>query len=132
MEDSEIIGKEFRFGFHLSAIPDVRRDTHVVKEVIHYKDGTSKPHLRIIENFKRPFWITKEHYQKHKDKKECELLDRVTQYTATESGLARAVLTRLGSRYNGKKTLRDALPSPYIYGLDVSGLTMMKYYYSKK
>lgn len=132
MEDSEIIGKEFRFGFHLSAIPDVRRDTHVVKEVIHYKDGTSKPHLRIIENFKRPFWITKEHYQKHKDKKECELLDRVIQYTATESGLARAVLTRLGSRYNGKKTLRDALPSPYIYGLDVSGLTMMKYYYSKK
>ena len=69
MENNEIIAKEFRSAFHLSAIPNVRKDVHVLKEVVHYKDGRIVPELRIIENFKRPFWVTKEHYQNHKEKK---------------------------------------------------------------
>lgn len=132
MENNEIIAKEFRSAFHLSAIPNVRKDIHVLKEVVHYKDGRIVPELRIIENFKRPFWVTKEHYQNHKEKKECEALDRVNQFEATESNLARAVLTRLGSKYNGKTNLRDALPSPYVYGLNISAATMIKHYYTKK
>ena len=132
MEGKEIIGREFRFGYHLQAIPDKRKDTHVIKEILHYSDGTTEPQLRILEEFKRPFWITKEHYKKHKEKKESESLEHVNKYFATESDLPKEVLSRLGGMYNGKKTRRDAIASPYVYGLDVDALTMMKQYYTTR
>lgn len=132
MTPKVIVGREFRHGCHVPAEDGVRDDMHVVKEVLHYEDGTSEPALRFIRNFKRPFWVTKEHYQNHKEKKESELLERVNMYTATDSGLGKAVLSRLGSRYIGKTNLRDAKDNPYIYGIDIKALTMIKHGYMKK
>lgn len=128
----EIIGRECVFVTHLEAMQDVREDTHIVKEILHYKDGTYERKLRLIKNFKRPFWITKQHYQNHQQKKESEELERLNEYTATQSNLGREVATRLGGRYIGKTTLRDVSASPYVYGIDVDSKTMIKHQYQTK
>jgi hypothetical protein len=128
----EILGKECKFIFWLPAIPDVREDTHVIKEVIHYKDGTKENNLKVLSNFKRPFWITKPHLQQHKDKKESEYIENLNKYTSTQSELGKNVAMRLGNRYIGKTSLRDVQDSPFVYGLDVdSKVTIKKLYLDK-
>jgi len=129
---AEIIGKECKFVVHLPKISGQRPDTHVIKERLHYSDGTTRPNLKIIKNFKRPFWVTKEHYRKHKDKKEVEELERVNEHFSTESDLGRNIATRLGSRYNGIYKLRDVIDSPYIYGIDTKSVAIIKKLYMDK
>ena len=64
-------GYEFRFATHIPY--KVNDDDYiVVKENIHYTDNTIEPHIRIIKNFKRDFYVTKQAYRNHKDKKESE------------------------------------------------------------
>lgn len=132
----KIIGKECKNVFWLPKInsedPDIKReDTHVIKEIIHYDDGTTSKNLRVVENFQRPFWVTKEHYQNHKDKKEAEFEDRLNKYTSTQSDLGSNVAMRLGKRYIGKTSIRDVSDSPYIYGLDINSKTFIKHNYQK-
>lgn len=130
--EKEILGRECKFVTWLHAIPDVREDTHVVKEVIHYKDGTFENKLRIIYNYQRPFWVTKPHLQTYKEKKESEYLDNVNEYKSTQSDLGRAIASRLGGRYIGKYSLRDIKPSPFIYGIDVNSRTMIHKLYMER
>ena len=109
-----------------------RPDTHVVKELITFKDGSKKSNLRMIKNFKKPFWVTKLHNQRHKQKKESENIENLNRFSATESGMGKEVAMRLGGRYIGLKTLRDVRDSPYVYGLDVSSKAYVKKMYLDK
>ena len=130
---SEMIGRECKFVIHIPKDENINRpDLHFIKEVIHYSDGTKKRNIRVIENFKRPFYITKPHYQTHKDKKESELLKRLNIYKSTQSDLAKNIATRLGSKYVGVKSLRDVVSSPYVYGIDVSSTAIIKKMYMDK
>jgi len=129
---SKIIARECKFVVHLPFVPDYREDTHVVKETLHYEDGTYKDNLRTITNFRRPFYITKPFYQKHKDKKESEELDRLNRYTSTDSDLGRNIAARLGSRYNGITDLRGVKDNPYIYGADITAASVIKHEYQKR
>ena len=88
--------------------------------------------LRIIKNFKRPYWITRDVWQNHRDKKEYESLDKVVMYESTDTDLATSILGKLGNRFLGKKTMYDAGRSPYVYGTNVSALTIMKKSYLNK
>ena len=97
-----VIGHECKFVFHVPKIEEDkdkrisgRPDIHVIKEIIHYEDGKREKKLRIVENFQRPFWITKPHYQNHKDKKECELIDRTNVFYSSQSDLGKNVAIRL-------------------------------------
>lgn len=132
MKKEDIIGAECRFVTHLNAIPDVREDVHVIKEVLHMKNGDKVPNIRVVKNYKKPFWVTKEHYQNYKQKKEAESLDRVNKFESTESDMAINVAAKLGSRYNGVKNLRQVRDSPFIYGLDVSSKAYIKKAYKDK
>lgn len=116
---------------HIPAEEGVRDDTHVVKETITYTDGTTKKNLRVIPNYKRPFWITKEHYRNHKQKKESEELKKLNQYWSTQSDLAKETGMRLGM-YGKKLTMRDTSRSPYLYGTDVDSRVYLKNHYIKK
>lgn len=128
-----LTGVECKFVMHIPADPVLnRQDVHYVKEVFHYKDGSSIRNFRPVVNFKRRFWVTKEHKQNHKQKKETELLSNVNEYTTTQSDLVKNVAARLGPRFTGCKQFRDISVSPYIYGLDVTGADEIKYLYSKK
>lgn len=136
--EKKITGIECKFSMWLPKIVDnytgeiTRKDTHVVKERIHYSDGTTEPNLRIIENFKRPFWTTKEHFQNHKEKKETEHVDRLNRHLSTESDLGRNIAIQLGKRYTGKTNIRDVRDSPYIYGIDINSKTFLKNTYRTK
>ena len=125
-DPDRIKAREAKFIMHLPEIPDFRPDVHIVKEVLHMEDGRLVPNLRVIEHFKRPFWVTKEPYRKHKQKKESEELNKVNKYYATQSRLAKEIGARLGNGYIGVKTMRDVANSPYLYGCDVDSRTFLK------
>ncbi len=109
-----------------------REDTHVVKEVIVYKDGTRKPNLRIIKNFKRPFYITKPHFRNHNDKKEFEELSKVQTYSSTQSDLPNNIATKIGMNGYKRNVYRDVLRSPYLYGSDVPSTAILSKSYEDK
>lgn len=132
INNDEIIGKECVFVTYLPGIEGYRNDTHLIKEIVHFKNGTKERRLRVIENFKRPFWITKPHYQNHKQKKESEFLDRVNQFSSTQTDLIKNVSARLGGRYVGKPDYRKVSDNPYVYGIDVDARTMIKQAYIAK
>lgn len=131
-KENKIIGRECKHVFHLPAIENFREDTHVIKEVIHYKNGDLKNKLRVISNYKRPYYITKQPYQNHSEKKEAEELIRVNKYADTQSNLHRGIASRLGSRYTYAKSLRDVRDSPYVYGIDINSKTYIKQAYLEK
>lgn len=128
-----IIARECRFVTHLRKT-ETREDTHLVKELIHYEDGTKEPFLRILKNYLRPFYVTKEHFRNHKDKKESELLSRLIEYHSTESDLAENIAKRLKGTFPRRQfpTMYDVSASPYLYGTDISTANLIKHAYSVK
>lgn len=109
-----------------------RPDTHIVKEQITFKDGSKKANIRVIKDFKKPFWITKPHLRKHKQKKESEKIENLNEYSSTESGIGKEVAIRLGGRYIGRTNIRDIRDDPYVYGLDISSRAYIKKMYMDK
>jgi len=109
---------------------EIGKDIHIVKEVS-YEDGIYKDNIRVIRDYKRPFWITKEIYRDYKDKKEAEDIKKVTMYWSTESNLRYNIPKHLGDRYIGVKDLRTVKDSPYVYGIDVDSRTFLKRSYQK-
>lgn len=107
------------------------KDIHLVKEQIHYDDGTIKPNVRIIEDYIRPFWITKKGLQKHNSKKEWEHIDNLIEFKCTQTKLRESVARALQKPwFNGP--LRELCQSPYVYGVDVNATSLIKYDYKQK
>lgn len=129
----EILGIECKFVQHIPKDDLINRpDMHYVKEVIHYSDGSLEPNFKMIKNYQRPFWITKEHKKNHKQKKETEDINNLNMYTSTQSDLAQNVQIRLNRGYRKVTSLRDVAGSPYVYGLDIDGRSDIKFRYKQK
>lgn len=126
-----IKNRECKFVLYFPKL-EIDDDIHMVKEVITYEDGSVKKDLRVIYNFKRPFWITKEYFRKYKQKKESEDIDKLNKYHATQKVLHKEIATRLGPKYIGCKTMRDVSDSPYLYGTDIDTRALIKHAYSEK
>jgi hypothetical protein len=108
-----------------------KHDWHMVKELIHFKDGTSVPNIRYVKNFKKKFWVTAPRYRTYKQKREWETLDRLIEGESTESDINLAVAKSLDQYHlatQGHK-LRD---SPYVYGLDIPSTVALKQVYYEK
>jgi len=132
-ERGGLLGIECKFVRHIPADPLMdRQDMHYIKEVYHYKDGSSIRNLRPLANYQRSFWLTKEHKRNHEQKKESEELENVNEYKTTQSDLIKTVASRLGGKYIGCKQLRDITANPYIYGIDVTSSDEIAYKYTKK
>jgi len=116
---------------HLSK-KEVGEDIHIVREVLHHPDGKKERNIRIIKDFKRPFWVTKPIYRNYDEKKESEELDKVDKFKSTESDLLKNIVPRLGDRYMGLTDLRRVKDSPYLYGIDVDSRTILKKIYMEK
>lgn len=54
-----IINRECRFATYVKPPNYSDPDLHVVKEILHLEDKTSVPNMRLVWDYKRPFWITK-------------------------------------------------------------------------
>lgn len=106
-------------------------DLHVVKEVQHFADGTTKPNVRFIKDYKRKFGITKPGFQNHQSKKEGELLERLSLFETTQSELLFSVKKALGEPWS-RKQMRELCDSPYIYGTDIMSEALIKRQYMTK
>ncbi len=131
MTDKTYIGRECRFSTFSNHKFD-NNDYHVVKEIIHYSDGTSEPAVKIIENYKRSFYVTKPGQRNHNDKKEWEYLKNVTEFRTTQSQLVKNAARALGEDYKSKLGLRELSNSPYLYGSDILSTSLIKNDYVEK
>ena len=105
-------------------------DTHIVKVVNHLKDGSINKELLIIENYKRPVYITKKDYRTYKQPKEYEFINRCDKYMCSESDLALTISNALGIKAN--KGMYDLRTSPYIFGANSPSEYYLKHEFDKK
>jgi len=129
---AEIKLRECKFVMHVPAIEGVREDFHMVKELVTYDDGTTRNKLTWLRDFKRPFYVTKKHKRRHKQKKEFEYLDNVNTHYSTQSDLANNIAIKIEKGYYKKNNLRDVVDNPYLYGVDVNSCTYIKRIYQEK
>lgn len=119
---------------HVTHIPSTRdnHDAHIIKERIHYSDGTTEPHLQVILNYQRPFYITKPSERNYKDHKEWIKKDRVLEYQSTQSDLYRNIAKALDMYYSPNTQYNQLTSSPYLFGSDISSSALLKQAYAKK
>lgn len=100
-------------------------DAVTVKEKLILKDGSVIDNLRVFVDYERPFWITKPEFRNHKQKKERELISKLTEFRSNERMLVENIKRALGNFYLGN-TIRDVCNNPYIYGTDVPIESLIK------
>lgn len=106
-------------------------DLLVIKEYVHLTDGTRVPNIRMIKNYKREFWVTKEGFRKHKDKLEWDDEKHLQKYTTTQANLNDAIARALG-KPGVKSSLRQLARSPYLYGCDIGTGPLIKKQYAER
>lgn len=131
MSDLNIKGIECRFAIHIPSNHPNIPDVHLIKEQIHYSDGTIKPNIRFIKNFQRSFWITKKNKQNHEQKKEAESLDNLLEIKCTQSDLRNKIAKALDKSWS-KDHIKKLCVSPYIYGAEISSTAVIKKTYMNK
>ena len=107
-------------------------DLLVIKEYEHFEDGTSVPKLRLVRNYERDFWVTREMHRTHQEKKEWEDLQRLQKYKSTDAKLANGIRRALGQAPSKDSRLRMVCRSPYVYGADVTAPVLVKHHYMEK
>ena len=110
--------------------PESRDDLVVVKEIQHLPDGTKKPNLRLIRNYKRSFYLTREAYRDHKDNKEWESINRLQKFTCRQSDLVDRIGQSLG--YRRFRDIGHAGSCEYLYGSDITTPTLIKHKYMEQ
>lgn len=126
-----MLGKECKFVTYVPPPEPGMPDLHVVKELVHYSDGTKVPRLHTIPNYKRKFYVTKKGAQNHKSKKEWEDLSNLNQFESTQDDLPRSIARALGTPWV-RGGLKELCASPYVYGSDILGTALIKQQYEKK
>lgn len=125
----EILGYECRFvTFCQNRRSD--RDLHVVKEIIHTKDGRQIPNIRKIYDYKRPFWIATKSNRKYTQNKEWEDIEKLKKFETTQSRLGIAISRALGKPgFSGD--IRKLYNDPYLYGADILSTALIKERYMR-
>jgi len=127
--DPNIAGYECKHVIYSTARDGEPHDLATIKEVIHFKDGSTKPNLRYLVDYRRPYWITREGWRTHKDKKEWEDEKKLMRCESTQINLPNAILRSLGQIPTRYVSLRQACRSPYVYGADVTTPVLLKRHY---
>ncbi len=124
---------ECKHALYFTANDGSPNDMLLIKEYEYPADNSPrKARLRQLFNYKRPYWITKEPYRNHKDKKEWERLENLQEFRCTEIGLPADVLRKLGRVPAGRMDMRQIAQSPYVYGTDVNSCVLTKHHYLTK
>ena len=127
----EIVARECRFAIHIPERHNIRPDLHLIKEQQHFSDGTVKPAIRLVKDFKRNFWVTKPSARNYKQKREWQHTDNLLQYECTDSQLRDAVAKALGLSHTNDH-LKKLSVSPYLYGTDITAASLIKKGYMDK
>lgn len=126
---SEIKGLECIFSTY-SQNKSTGHDALIVKENVHFKDGTVEPNIRIHIDRKWPFYVTREGFRNHKDKKEWEDISKLQRYYSTRVDLPKNIAKALG--YGTVLPLRSLGNSPYLYGVDIHPTALIKQDYRRR
>lgn len=111
------------------------KDFHLAKEVIHLKNGEKIPNIRFHEDFQRTYWITREGYRKHTQKKEWEDRDRCQEFKTTESRMLMDIARKFhnvrlpdGIKVNvhDPRSMKKLCRIPWIYGTDIMSTAAVK------
>lgn len=100
-------------------------DMLTVKEWITFSNGVRAPNVRLLKDYKRPYWVTKKPLRTHPEKIEFEDMKNLDMFRSTQSNLAKDICFRLGHG-NPKNPIRMLARSPYLYGLDVGPEAFVK------
>jgi hypothetical protein len=129
----KLIGIEAK---HITYVPDQNGGNHdalFIKEVGHFSDGSKRPRLKRIDDYKRPYYVTMPGKQVHKDKRDYELASNLRKFSSTQVELARNIARSLNDWSGGPNPrLRQLSRSPYLYGSDVTPPTLVKAEYREK
>lgn len=131
MSTPEIVAKECRFALHIPAKAGVSEDMHLVKECLHYQDGTTAPNIRFVKNYQRDFYVSLPTARNYQQKRECESMENLRRYSCTQSDLRRSVAKALGKAWSNAD-MRILAESPYLYGSDISSTSLIKEMYRRK
>ena len=132
IDNKDILSRECKHVVYVPATKYREEDIYLVKEIVTTKDNKVIPRINMLKNYKKPYFITKECYRDHKQKKESESRDRVDIYYCKESELATSIASRLGKQYNGVTDIRKIRDNPYVYGIDVDTRAIIKKTYMDK
>lgn len=125
----QVKGIECKFAIYCPPFQQGGDDYHLVKELVHYTDGTTAPNIRYWKNFERPFYITKKGAQNHEQKKEWELKSNVIPFTSRQSQLHWNISKALGMPGARPDTVTA---SPFLYGSDILSTAVLKKHYQDK
>ena len=120
----KLIRNEVRFAVHLPK-NDYREDTHFIKEHRYYDDGSSDWRTFLVEDFKRPIWVTKPSKRNFNEKCEFSPREDLIEQKCTQSDVNRTVAGLLGVPHlvSRPKELRG---SPYVFGYDQTSTSIIK------
>ena len=130
-KEPTVATKECRFVQYVPPPDRGEPDLHVVKEILHMSDNTVRTNILQVENYKRPFYLTKTGCRNHEDKKEWEHLNRLNKYMSRECDMP-DYITRLLNTSSAKGNKRKANTSPYVYGSDITSTALIKQTYLNK
>ena len=126
----DIAGFECKHAIYVEHQGGEKKDLLVVKEIIHLKNGKCIPNLRKIENFERPYWVTKPAHQNHKDKKLFESRERVQEFKTTQINLKDHIARSTGRM--AQHDLRVMARNQYLYGADITTPAIVKRMYKER
>jgi len=125
-----LLKREFRKCTYLPKT-NKNEDTHIVSELLTYDDESTERNFNVIENYKRPYFVTKKIYRKrHKQKQEYEDVKYLERIDCTESEAVKKLAFKLGER--GRPNMRKLKSSPYLYNADLKASTIIKKIYNSK
>lgn len=122
---------ECRFATFVEPPENNAPDLHVVKVIKHNPDGSSVPELKLIKDFKRPYWTVRKGQQDFKQHKEWLDKDKLIEGSSTQSKLVQSIAKSLGMHWF-KGNLRRLCVSPYIFGADILSTAVIKKAYLDK
>jgi len=131
VDSNPIVGREMKHGIYTTANDGSYDDAIVIKEYLTRADGSRVPHMLVVENFKRPYWVTQEAHRNHKDKKFAEKSAKLRRQTSTQINLVRNIARSMG-RAPKNGSLRMACRDPYVYGCDVTTPVLFKHEWQRR
>lgn len=105
-------------------------NANFVKEIIHLKDGTTVPNVKLIIDYQRPFWVTRREQRNHEQKRTWEKLSNVEKHTCHDAYLVRKIPQALGNP--GMRGGLKQLSNQFVYGVDASSSVLINSQYKKK
>lgn len=106
-------------------------DALIIKEIVHLKDGSRHPNLRVIKDYKRPFWVTRKGARTHTDKLQWEHQDNLNEYECCQFELAQRAHKALGG-FGQHQGLKRVLDSPYLYGANITSKALLRRRYKDR